>query len=373
MTGFVSKTHILGRFPELVLNEDFQNWIRLYDGNTWHETDIDAKNNLVFVLQSSNRLSIFAALIHRDDTQIAEGEIYHKVLETRSIDLTASDNHLLSAVKTVKKRTGVDNDDILAIRPVVDFSGKTNEVVWEIETKQLKNVQTFHVDSPGKMHKRKEKRVLIPTDLETVSNNLTLENLNNDWLAENECHHLTAWKPMAQQIVGGAATPSQKAFAIYNYVRQHMKYDSTIINIEHFTWSDTLIANICNWRGICDEWSVIQITLLRCVGVPAVLKFLSWQFGSNPDAHACVEWQDNTVWRHMDALYNAFDNRSIYRQRGAANIKVMDASSPIDSRFTGVIPNWGVMDYPGDQKFYPYGDFIISPSYPGEFRPGYSY
>jgi hypothetical protein len=376
MASFVSKTHILGRFPELGSNIEFLNWVGVYDGRIWHETDVDEEDNLVLVLQSTNRLNIFAALLHRDSSQISEGILKHEIVETRSVDLTSDNNNLTSAVKTIKENASIDNTEVQALRPVIDFSTKEKRIIWEIDIIKRKSVQTFRVDSPGKSVKFKQKKNWskikdIPIEKATDINHF--ENFGNDWLAENECHHLTAWKPLALNIIGGAVSPRQKASAIFNFVRQNMKYDATITHIEHFTWSDTLIANICNWRGICDEWSVIQITLLRCAGVPAVLKFLSWQFAGTPDAHACVEWLDNNVWRHMDALYNAFDNRSIYRQKGALNIKVMDASFPQDARFTGVIPNWGVVDPVGDQKFYPYGDFIISPAYPGDSRQGYSY
>lgn len=174
-------------------------------------------------------------------------------------------------------------------------------------------------------------------------------------------------------MAGAAATPKDRAFAIWLGVRQRMVYDGTITHISNFTWSDNLVITQNGWRGICDEWAVVQITLLRALGIPAVMKFLIWQpsGGGDPVGHACVEWSDNGVWRHMDALWDAFDNRARYRSSGAQNVTIMDATYPLDSRYGGLA--WGVLDVPGDQKFYPYGDYIINPAYPGNQRPGYSF
>jgi hypothetical protein len=49
----------------------------------------------------------------------------------------------------------------------------------------------------------------------------------------------------------------------------------------------------------------------------------------------------------------------------------MDADAPLDSRST--VPAWGIPDPTGDGKLNPYGDFVITPAYPGNQRPGYSH
>jgi hypothetical protein len=194
---------------------------------------------------------------------------------------------------------------------------------------------------------------------------------SGDYLSSNELHHLSTWRNVAQQMVGSATSPHDRAVAIFFGVKNRMQYDATIININEFVWSDNLVINWNNWRGICDEWAVVQITLLRSLGIPSALKLLTWQYGGVPQAHACLEWSDNGYWRHMDALWDAFDNRARYRESGMMNVTVMDADYPLDSRYNGLA--WGVQDFPNDEKLYPYGDFLTNPAYPGNQRLGYSY
>ena len=116
---------------------------------------------------------------------------------------------------------------------------------------------------------------------------------------------------------------------------------------------------------------MIQISMLRAVGIPARLKFLIWQQGGKPVGHACLEYRDGNAWWHMDALWNAFHNAQVYRNSGGTNLTVMDADYPVDSRST--VPAWGIPDPTGDGKLHPYRDFVIYPSYPGNSRSGYSY
>ena len=125
-------------------------------------------------------------------------------------------------------------------------------------------------------------------------------------------------------------------------------------------------------KGVCDEWAIAEISYLRSVSIPARVKWLIWTEPTGEVVgHAVLEYSDGGTWRHMDALWNAFNNPSRYRQSGAKNVTVMDADYPVDSRYSG--DAWGVKDVNGDNKLHPYQDFILSPGYPGNARPGYSY
>jgi hypothetical protein len=369
MPDFASSVHLLGRYPELARSEGFLRWFRLNDGNVWHETHADEQGYLTVIVQSSSRLLVFAALLRRNEPD-QNGTIEHEVVRTAEFDV--SENLARSAaVGAVRRETGASTADVQAVRPVVNFSSSEPALSWEVELRHDEDIQTFVVRTDSNVEKKEVRTAKKAQARKPLRPMIDLIPPMSDWLSENECHHLSQWRPTAQQWAQGGSAAADRAFRIWLRTRQTMAYDLNITHISEFTWSDTLTINRNGWRGICDEWAVIQVTMLRAVGIPAVLKFLIWQQGGQGVGHACLEWSDNGVWRHMDALWNAFDNRAIYRQNGAQNVTVMDADFPLDSRYNGSA--WGVPDVPGDQMFYPYGDFIISPSYPGSPRPGYSY
>lgn len=364
MANFSNVVHAVGRYPELIANSAFLDWIRKYGSEIWHEAPTE-NHEVSVVFQSKDRLQVFAALV-KSSVDEKEFKIQSEILKVAEFDLAEVGFGPVNAAVAARKNLKVSSDKIKSIKPRVDFTKAAPTLTWEVEIANDDNVQSFSLigdklNAIGRYDINKNEPFAKSQMAPPAS----------DWLEENECHHLTSWRSLAQSIVGGAQKPADKAFAIWLYVRRRMFYDATITNISEFTWSDNLVINQNNWRGICDEWAVVQITLLRAVGVPATLKFLIWQDGNETVGHACLEWSDNGAWKHMDALWNAFDNRAIYRQSGARNLTVMDGTSPMDSRYNGLA--WGVLDIQGDQKFYPYGDFIINPGYPGNQRPGFSY
>ena len=184
-------------------------------------------------------------------------------------------------------------------------------------------------------------------------------------------HHLAQFRADAQAAAGSATTVEAKARGIFNFVRNNYAYDGTLFCIDSFTWADTLTRDSNGHRGICDEWAAVEISMLRSLGIPARMKFLTWTQDGQGVGHACVEYRDGNLWFHMDALWNAFHDPAIYRNSGGSNITVMDADYPVDSRSDE--PAWGKVDSRGDLKLHPYLDFVIIPSYPGERRAGYSY
>src|SRR4030095_13868508 len=365
-----STFHILGRYPELAQNKDFIKWLRTYGGQVWHETQPNDDGNLTVVVQSNARLNMFAALLRRDISNADKGLITHKVVRTAEIDLTKQGVAQTAAVAAVLNQAGISNNNqVHAIRPVVDFRSDPPSVAWEVEVKDGNTIKKFRVDGPNKLVKLNYSGLTPVEPLNPLADELIPP--TSDYLASNELHHLSTWRATAQQMVGSVTSPTDRAAAIFFSVRQRMAYDGNILNIDKFVWSDNLTINWNGWKGICDEWAVVQITLLRSLGIPAVLKFLTWHNGTESVAHACLEWSDNVYWRHMDALWNAFDNRAVYRENGAMNVTVMDADYPLDSRYNGLA--WGAQDYPNDEKLYHYGDFLINPAYPGNQRWGYSY
>ncbi len=354
MLTFNHVVQLLGRYPELRQDPGFITWSRAHGANTWHEQKDE--NGTTVVVQSIDGLHVFAAEVEprpdADQPVAIRRSAHVDLLEVE----TLRDSALLEFNRSGIKVAG---RSVHAIRPVAHFAADGGlRIEWEIEAvSRSKEVVTFR-HGPGKdLRPMPRAEVAVPPAM--------------DSLAHNDLHHVIEFSGDARTATGAAATVHDKARGIFDFVRLNYLYDATIYGISEFTWSDLLTRDTNGRRGICDEWSIVQISMLRAVGIPARLKFLVWLDGGNPAAHACLEYKEGTMWWHMDALWNAFHNPDVYRNGGAVNVTVMDADYPSDSRSTS--PAWGVPDATGDGKLNPYADFVILPAYPGNSRPGYSY
>ncbi|MCT2407500.1 transglutaminase-like domain-containing protein [Chryseobacterium antibioticum] len=360
MSQFNSTIHLIGRHPEIARNEDFIQWNNVHGSQIWHETEPDSEGIFDIVIQSPDKNDIIAFHLKQIKSQNETG-IKSEILEYKTFDLLNSkSNRLFSLIEA--NRIAKSKKNILAIRPKIDWT--QNEISWEIDLLENQTVEKYISNNNQliKINTLKLPQKTIPS---------TTAPAYNDWLEENELHHLNKYRALALQWGSPAITVSDKVFRVFLKTKEKMLYDGNILHIGEFTWADNLVIDQLGYRGICDEWAVIQITMLRALGIPSVLKFLTFNYNGKPAAHACVEWLDNGTWKHLDALWDAYDNKSVYRQNGATNVMVMDANSPKDNVYNGNA--WGVPDVNGDGKLYPYGDFIINPAYPGNQRPGYSY
>lgn len=368
MLRFGSVVHLVGRYPELSHNQKFVKWMRTHAAQVWHEQASGSRT--IVVVQSTDGLSLLAVEV--DKRKNAEDQVaIHRVA-----DINLLQNEMLrdKALLEFKRNTQIDDSSRLhSIRPVVQFkSDGIAEVQWEIDTtpRQDAKAPTTHRRSrEGRSWSCDDESHECPDETEPDDDDLVTP--STDDLASNELHHIALLAADARTAIGTAATTEGKARGIFNYVSSSYIYDGTILNINDFTWSDYLTRDANGCRGVCDEWAVVQISMLRSVGIPARMKFLIWQQGGDLVAHACLEYRDGSSWKHMDALWNAFHNPQVYRNQGATNVTVMDADYPSDSRSTA--PSWGIPDPTGDGKLNPYDDFVISPNFPGNSRSGYSY
>jgi transglutaminase-like putative cysteine protease len=367
VVNFSSVVHLIGRYPELGKNKDFYDWTRKHGAKTWHE-QLES-DRVTVVVQSLDGLYLFAAQIKREQDYTKP----QMVLRTTSIDLLHIEVLRDTALIELKRTQKIDVSRIHAVRPVVTFTPDGSvKVSWEIETiSDGTDREIFLFDKEEGARVLKTEKIEIPTKREPPRGDNRVPPLS-DALADNELHHLTQMSADATTAAGGATTSEGRARGIFNYVRLNYAYDATIFRISEFTWADILTRNTNGRRGICDEWAVVQISMLRSLGIPARLKFLIWQNAGKSVGHACLEYQDGNLWFHMDALWNAFHNPGVYRvSGGATNVTVMDADYPVDSRST--VPAWDQPDSTGDMELNPYADFIIIPNYPGNSRPGYSF
>ena len=351
------------RYPEIVASDTFSIWTDDHSFHRWHETAPDDNDNVNVIVQSAGGLSVYAAQLARSSNGDNISHELNRQAMFSSEEVFAPLNSIASRISNL----GISA--LVAIRPSVDFSVERATLSWELEytvkTSSGIVLQTHHSGSGQSAD------VAMPEPNTAVAR----PKLANDCLASNECHDLARWRETARRFAKGAVSVEQKARKVFYATRRHMRYDGTIRHIEEFTHSDVLTIEKHKWGGVCDEWAVVQITLLRALGIAATLKLITGLFPDNgtltPSTHACVEWRQGSRWCHMDALWKAFDDRTIYRAQGVTNIKVMDASAPLDRRSSK--DAWGVKDVTGDQKFHPYEDFVIAPRYPGRARPGYSY
>lgn len=369
MSGYISTAILVGRYPELATSDDFQSWLRKNGGEFWHETPASADGHVNIVVQSLDRSQLYAARLKRR-TGAEVSAFSSEVVRTTDFDLGRDGLTSRRALLSLSAKTNGTEERVQAVRPVVDFDEEPPRVRWEVELVTDDALATFAVGP------RDEVKHLATFTLDSLSS-VTFERPapldfpDNDWLAENELHHPSLFREEALSIAEGANTVFDQAIQVCVHVRDNYSYDSSIKHIKTFTWADLLVRHQLKRRGICDELAVVQVSFLRALGIPAVLKFLCFTFGGEVAAHACLEFLDSGRWIHMDAYNRVMNQPTIYRALGWKNITVMDASLPRDDRSNDSA--WGVTDVTGDGKLNSYDDFILSPAFPGERRPGYSY
>jgi hypothetical protein len=355
---FDALADLRGRHPVLADDEAFLRWLGLHGISCWHETAADNTDVRTLVVQGGGGERLFAARVRG----VGRGT-GASLLEFRDVDAVVARRKVQSAIRLFRDKA--KQMEIHAVRPVITFlpDGKY-QLSWEVEFIEDLVIHTYVTgDETLQLRGSRNIKALPPSG--------GVRPAAEDDMASNELHHLAIFRAQAEEWTQGATNTQERARRIFANVRSHYRYDGTITHIAEFTWADTLVRDTNGYRGICDEWAVVQISYLRSISIPARLKFLIWSQGGSSVGHACLEYRDGSEWRHLDALWNAFNNKAVYRNSGASNVTVMDADYPLDSRSTQ--PAWGVPDPTGDGRLYPYGDFIIAPPYPGNSRIGYSW
>lgn len=372
MGGFSSVVHLIGRHPKLVRNDEFVFWISKHGGEVWHETHRSEQGTVTVVVQSLDRFHLFAALVNFG----SGGASLHnaaEVVRTVRFDLSTENSSSKHAAFALMHEIALSSEQLQSIRPVINFGVEPAQLGWEIEVLRGSHVEVYRIDRDNKIDLF-DTRILQPlSDLKGVNLTPLLGLPSDDWLERNELHHPELFLDEALKWTAGSTTITEKAKRIWLNVSKSYAYVDTIRNIDKFTFADVLIRDRLGRAGVCDEFAVIQVSYLRALGIPAVIKFLTFRFGGQLTAHACSEFlNDEGRWVHMDSLYaDAFDLPSVYRRCAAKDVKVMDANFPSDTRSSK--PAWGVQDPLADLQLNPYTDFILTPCYPGNDRAGYSY
>jgi len=115
-------------------------------------------------------------------------------------------------------------------------------------------------------------------------------------------------------LKGELISDKEKSVALYSLVRDHWKYDPYSINLSKEKFRSSYIAK--KTTGNCVEKSILLISLLRAVGVPARLHLgkvknhiaaerLIEKFGSNElTPHGMVQARLNGKWLKMSPAFN---------------------------------------------------------------------
>jgi transglutaminase-like putative cysteine protease len=357
-----------GRHPNLFRYKEFTEWLKPRKIGPWHESR-DPQGVRMVVVQDLQGEAAFAAQMapRTDEVQRSQPFNLRELKQTRS-DVTAA-----------ATKANFNPATIFRIRPNVSYSNDRWNLQWSVEVRTDGAIDSY-VFTDGLLN-RAQSRKLGQQAMALGAGRagfrlakFTVASTFDD-LASNELHHVSAFAAEVTEWIGTITTPvittQAKAHAVYHLVSSRYEYDENIQDIKEFVWADELTRTNNIRNGVCDEWAVVAASYLRAVGIPARIKVFIWDDGGMKAGHAAVEYNDGGVWRHMDPLFGAFNDETVYRARGFTNVTVIDADFPDDSRSS--IPVRGKPDKLNDGKLNLLADFKIAPSRNGNPRPGYSF
>jgi transglutaminase-like putative cysteine protease len=352
--------HLFGRYPSLQENTDLLRWLADNGLKYWYEEKKEDTVSVYMISHTEQSLLVFTIDTSNIDESNFDQPSSYAASNLRTFDISPYPS--IDEAKKALLRDGILFRDVVAAKFLVEDGKSKPDLVVQYQSHDA------IVQVPFEQRGVKDAGVVI-REITYFSKQDDLYILN-DWLASNDLHAPHLFAAEANRWTTGARTVREKALRIAFNVSKSYSYDKTLPLITEFTWRDTLVRDRNGRRGVCDEYAVVQVSYLRSIRVPARLKHLTWMRNGKLDVHTCVEFMDQGRWFHMDGLWNTFNNPGIYRARGASNVRVMDADYPLDSRSTR--SSSGKPDPTGDGLLDPYLDFIISPAYPGNARPGYS-
>ncbi len=120
---------------------------------------------------------------------------------------------------------------------------------------------------------------------------------------------------IVSEFKGNSISPKEKAIGLYRKVRDEWKYDPYSITLKPENYRSSHIA--AKPSGNCVEKSIVLVSSLRAVGVPARLHLgkvknhiaverLTEKFGSNElTPHGMVQAELNGKWLKMSPAFNA--------------------------------------------------------------------
>lgn len=353
------RADLLGRYPDLN-TPHFRDWLDRHQGvSRWHEEDLGLKGTRRVVVETGDDRSVihFKARVGRFGSGITQAPTYQLLQDYGNTRADALDR----ALRQWPDRAGI------SVRPVL----RGRKLEWEVDTRIPTGIERFRLE---RTFRRKE---TLTFAMQSTS---LPQPPTHEELASNELHHPDQFTGIAEVITDSNMTKAERVF-LFVQEKYAYKDQNASAEMDKFTLADTLVrfetpaSNGLLGEGLCDELSVVAISYLRRLGVPARLRLLT---SGNMDAHAFVEFQGDDIdprtsqkaWKHMDLIYG-FNNPDVYcGSAKMTNVLVMLAEKPDDSRSNADC--FGLPDPAGDGMLHPYDDFALSPCYPGAAEDTYS-
>ncbi|MDQ0416126.1 transglutaminase-like putative cysteine protease [Croceifilum oryzae] len=102
---------------------------------------------------------------------------------------------------------------------------------------------------------------------------------------------------LSKQITANASSPMEKARAIYKHVATNVSYD---LKKKDNYWDDGAIKTLREGKGICHDYALTTIALLRASEIPA--RYIG---GNAGEPHAWVEAKIGDKWITMDPTWGS--------------------------------------------------------------------
>jgi transglutaminase-like putative cysteine protease len=141
-------------------------------------------------------------------------------------------------------------------------------------------------------------------------------------------------------IISEAATaadntnsPFETANSLNTYVNDTMHYVDSDTN-ELYAASDLYVINHGH-EGVCDEYSTMDVTFSRSLGIPSRFLGITWVNETGYSyGHAILENRIAGAWIHSDPTWHIFNNPQVYKQGNNTHMNLIKYTDADDNRYT---------------------------------------
>lgn len=151
--------------------------------------------------------------------------------------------------------------------------------------------------------------------------------------------------------------PYRTAKKMNGWIHNNFEYTNTT-NYRHYTWGDKAILSTYDgkYHGVCDEYTVLFVSFVRALNIPARQIYILWSDVNI--AHEFAEIWSGDRWVHADPTWNAFDDPQIYKRHGYKQIYMIcilqgadDSLCSYDDNPYDNVPDNGVIHYLYDYEY----------------------
>jgi transglutaminase-like putative cysteine protease len=292
---------------------------------------------------TQDEIATQTVVIHNYGSTAASGLVYFVSIEDRFGTPAAYSNLAPGENQTVSIQfMVVGSQSTVGIKPMGFFItvGPDNTVTWSGQL-ELNGIEKYNNDASH----------LPDPD-------------GGDNLETNDLYHF----PFSEgyTIISEAATaadntnsPFETANSLNTYVNDTMHYVDSDMN-ELYAASDLYVINQ-GYEGVCDEYSTMDVTFSRSLGIPSRFLGITWVNETGYSyGHAILENRIAGAWIHSDPTWNVFNNSQVYKMGNNTHMNLIKYTDADDNRYT--------VDPVGDGLLR-YEDMIAEPF--GEL-PGYN-